>query len=66
MSLDLDSAGKVTKADVLAAAPEKHFGAAALKAAREFIYIPSQQSPQGCPLAQENMRLIVEFTIRAQ
>jgi len=66
LSLDLDSAGKVTKADVLAAAPEKHFGEAALKAAREFIYIPSQQSSQGCSRAQENMRLIVEFTIRAQ
>ena len=63
---DLGSAGKVTKADVLAAAPEKHFGEAALKAARDFISIASLQSPQGCWLAQENMRLIIEFTITAQ
>jgi TonB family protein len=66
LSLDLDAAGRVTKAVVLAAAPEKNFGDAALQAAQAFIYVPSPQSPQGCTLAQENLRLNVEFMIRAR
>lgn len=66
MSVDVDAAGKVTDVEVLASAPEKHFGEAAVKAARNFIYMAAPESPQGCTLAQDDLRVSVMFQIRVR
>lgn len=64
MSVDIDAAGKVKDVEVLAAAPDKHFGEAAVKAAKEFIYMATPDSPPGCTLAQDDVRITTMFQIK--
>lgn len=64
LSIDLDAAGKVSSARILAAAPDKYFGDYTLKAVNNFTFEPRKGAKPGCTLAQTGMVFTFVFQIR--
>ena len=63
LKLDIDEAGRAYNPRVLAAAPLKHFGDAALKGAHKIRYAAREGSAPVCTLAQKDKTLMIQFSM---
>lgn len=64
MRFDVDDSGRITRSDVLAAVPARHFSEAVADAVPKIKFRPAAKAKPGCALARNDY--VVTFTFRIQ